>query len=182
MKNMILTSLRALVVFTLITGILYPLTVTLFGQLLFPDKSAGSLVSVNGQLVGSELIGQSFSQAKYFWPRPSAVKYDAASSGATNLGPTSEDLLKAVREREAQGLVADMRFASASGLDPHVSPEAIRSQISRVASFRSLTPNQIKELETLVEAQTEKRQFGFLGEPRVNILSLNLKLEEHFGK
>jgi len=182
MKNMILTSLRALVVFTLLTGVLYPLSVTVLGRLLLPHKSSGSLILSNDGVIGSDLIGQSFSQAKYFWPRPSAVKYDAASSGATNMGPTSADLLKTVREREAEGAIAEMRFASGSGLDPHISPEATRSQAQRVASSRNLTPAQIKELETIVEAHTEKRQFGFLGEPRVNVLSLNLKLDERFGR
>lgn len=178
---MILTSLRALLIFTFLTGIVYPLSVTLLGRFFFLNKINGSLLTIDDRVVGSEMIGQFFSQAKYFWPRPSAIKYDAGSSGATNLGPTAKDLFTAVQEREAQGLVADMRFASGSGLDPHVSPEATRAQIQRVASSRNLTASQVKEMEALVEDQTEKRQFGFLGEPRVNILKLNLKVAEHFG-
>ena len=177
-----LVSFRAVFVFTLLTGALYPAAVTVLGQVFLPGKSSGSLIRREAKVLGSELIAQSFSHPKYFWPRPSAVKHDAASSGATNQSLTAEDFKKAVWEREAQGMTHEMRFASGSGLDPHISPEAARSQIQRVAANRGLNADQTKVLALLIEARTEQRQFGFLGEPRVNVLNLNLELDERFSK
>jgi len=170
----------AFLVLTLITGIVYPLIVTAFAQ-LFPNKAAGSVIEVNGRAVGSELIGQPFSDPKYFWSRPSATSpqpYNGASSSGSNLGPTNKALHEAVAERlkqfEQKPVPADLVTASASGLDPHISPEAARFQVSRVAKARGLTEERIQEL---LDRHTEARTFGVLGEPRVNVLKLNLALD-----
>src|SRR5712664_1209424 len=167
----------AFLVLTLITGIVYPLIVTAFAQ-LFPNKAAGSVIEVNGKAVGSELIGQPFSDPKYFWSRPSATSpqpYNGASSSGSNLGPTNKALHEAVAERlkqfEQKPVPADLVTASASGLDPHISPEAARFQVSRAAKARGLTEERIQEL---LDRHTEARTFGLLGEPRVNVLRLNL--------
>jgi len=170
----------AFVVLTLITGIAYPLIVTAFAQ-LFPNKATGSVIEVNGKAVGSELIGQPFSDPKYFWSRPSATSpqpYNGAASSGSNLGPTNKALHEAVAERlkqfEQKPVPADLVTASASGLDPHISPEAARFQVSRVAKARGLTEERIQEL---LDRHTEARTFGVLGEPRVNVLKLNLALD-----
>src|SRR5882672_8620637 len=167
----------AFVVLTLITGIAYPLIVTAFAQ-LFSDKATGSVILLNGKAVGSELIGQPFSDPKYFWSRPSATSpqpYNGAASSGSNLGPTNKALHEAVAERlkqfEQRPVPADLVTASASGLDPHISPEAARFQVSRVAKARGLTEERIQEL---LDRHTEARTFGVLGEPRVNVLKLNL--------
>ena len=170
----------AFVVLTLITGIVYPLIVTAFAQ-LFSGKATGSVIVVNGKAVGSELIGQPFSDPKYFWSRPSATSpqpYNGASSSGSNLGPTNKALHEAVAERlkqfEQKPVPADLVTASASGLDPHISPEAAQFQVSRVAKARGLTEDRIQEL---LDRHTEARTFGLLGEPRVNVLRLNLALD-----
>jgi K+-transporting ATPase ATPase C chain len=170
----------AFVVLTLNTGIVYPLIVTAFAQ-LFSGKATGSLIVVNGKAVGSELIGQPFSDPKYFWSRPSATSpqpYNGASSSGSNLGPTNKALHEAVAERlkqfEQKPVPADLVTASASGLDPHISPEAAQFQVSRVAKARGLTEERIQEL---LVRHTEARTFGLLGEPRVNVLRLNLTLD-----
>jgi K+-transporting ATPase ATPase C chain len=170
----------AFLVLTLITGIVYPLIVTAFAQ-LFPNKAAGSVIEVNGKAVGSELIGQPFSDPKYFWSRPSATSpqpYNGASSSGSNLGPTNKALHEAVAERlkqfEQRPVPADLVTASASGLDPHISPEAAQFQVSRVARARGLTEEAVNQLVSL---HTEGRTFGVLGEPRVNVLKLNLALD-----
>jgi K+-transporting ATPase ATPase C chain len=176
----------AFVVLTLLTGIIYPLIVTAFAQ-LFPNKATGSVIEVNGKAVGSELIGQPFSDPKYFWSRPSATSpqpYNGASSSGSNLGPTNKALAEAVADRiralrEADPgnqapAPADLVTASASGLDPHISPEAAQFQVSRVAKARGLTEEAVNQLVSL---HTEGRTFGVLGEPRVNVLRLNLALD-----
>jgi len=170
----------AFVVLTLITGIVYPLIVTAFAQ-LFPNKATGSVIEVNGKAVGSELIGQPFSDPKYFWSRPSATSpqpYNGASSSGSNLGPTNKALHEAVAERlkqfEQKPVPADLVTASASGLDPHISPQAAQYQISRVAKARGMDEGKVR---SLVEHFTESRTLGLLGEPRVNVLRLNLALD-----
>ncbi len=170
----------AFVVLTLITGIVYPLIVTAFAQ-LFPNKATGSVIEVNGKAVGSELIGQPFSDPKYFWSRPSATSpqpYNGASSSGSNLGPTNKALHEAVAERlkqfEQKPVPADLVTASASGLDPHISPRAAQYQISRVAKARGMDEGKVR---SLVEQFTESRTLGVLGEPRVNVLRLNLALD-----
>jgi K+-transporting ATPase ATPase C chain len=170
----------AFLLLTFLTGVIYPLIVTAFAQ-LFPNKATGSVIVVNGKAVGSELIGQPFSDPKYFWSRPSATSpqpYNGASSSGSNLGPTNKALHEAVAERlkqfEQRPVPADLVTASASGLDPHISPEAAQFQVSRVARARGLTEEAVNQLVSL---HTEGRTFGVLGEPRVNVLKLNLALD-----
>lgn len=176
-----------LAVMTLITGVAYPLLVTAIGQAAFRGKAAGSLIEHDGKPVGSTLIGQPFGDPKYFWSRPSATApypYNAASSGGSNLGPLNPALtdavagrIKALRDADpdnAAPVPVDLVTASASGLDPHISPAAAEYQVNRVARARKLDPEIVR---TLVAESTEGRQLGFLGEPRVNVLRLNLALD-----
>ena len=173
-----LQSIRILIVFTLLTGVLYPVVVTGISQLAFFDKTNGSLVRVDGKITGSELLAQKFEQPGYFWPRPSAANYATVASGASNKGPTSADLVKAIDERRAKfgaNAPGDLLTASGSGLDPHISPEAASLQTPRVAQTRKLAPEKVT---ALIVAHTEPPQLGLLGEPRVNVLALNLALDE----
>jgi potassium-transporting ATPase KdpC subunit len=172
---------------TLLTGIAYPLLVTGISQLTMPGKANGSLIVKVGKPVGSSLIGQSFSDPKYFWGRPSAtgpMPNNAFSSGGSNLGPTNPALMDAVKARvqalrdadpgNKQPVPVDLVTASASGLDPHISPAAAEYQIARVVRLRNLSPDMLRKR---VAEYTEGRQFGILGEPRVNVLELNLALD-----
>lgn len=179
MKN-VLISLRALLVFTLLCGLLYPLLVTFAGRSLFASQAGGSLLRRNGEIVGSRLIAQKFASDRYFRARPSAINYDSSASGGSNLSVTSADLAKQIREREAEGAVSELRFASGSGLDPEISPASARSQISRVAKARGLSEAQRAELEALVEVSLEAPQMQAFGEWRLNVLLLNLKLDERW--
>lgn len=182
---------RAFTLFLLmmvLTGVIYPLAVTGITTVIFPAQAQGSLLYKDGKVVGSALIGQNFSGPDYFHGRPSAAGkdgYDGVSSSGSNLGPTNKILVEAVAEhadkvRETNGLEADVPVpsdlitTSASGLDPHISPAAAALQIARVAESRNLSEDIVK---TLVEQNTEKSQFGFLGDPRVNVLKLNLALD-----
>lgn len=180
-------ALRMLVVWTIITGVLYPLLITAIAQGVFPGPANGGLIEQNGKAVGSSLIGQPFSDPKYFWGRPSAtapMPYNAAASSGSNQGPLNPALADAVKTRVAalraadpeavEPVPADLVTASASGLDPHVSPAAANYQIARVAKARRLAVDRVREL---VEQHTEGRQLGFLGEPVVNVLHLNLALD-----
>ncbi|GFO60624.1 potassium-transporting ATPase KdpC subunit [Geomonas silvestris] len=180
------SALLLFIAFTVICGGIYPLAVTGLAALLFPGQASGSLIADRqGRVLGSRLIGQPFSESRYFWPRPSATTdfpYNPLGSGGSNLGPTNPDYLKTVAQRVAElrgsgltgTLPADLVQASASGLDPHISPQAARVQAPRVARARGL--NQA-ELDRLIARHTEARQLGFLGEPRVNVLELNLALD-----
>jgi K+-transporting ATPase ATPase C chain len=174
-------------ILTVLTGLIYPLAITGLSQVLFPHQANGSLITAGGQVVGSSLIGQNFAKPEYFHPRPSAAGekgYDAASSGASNLAPTNPALDKRLSEsaaafrKENPGytgpIPADAITASSSGLDPHISPATALVQCERIAKARNVSVEQIREL---VEAHTEGRQLGFLGEPRVNVLLLNLALD-----
>jgi K+-transporting ATPase ATPase C chain len=168
-------------IFTALTGVAYPLTMTGFAQILFPTTANGSLVELNGQVVGSALIGQSFASDKYFHGRPSAAGkdgYDATSSSGSNLAPSSKALIDAVKQRVADlgnGPVPDdLVLASASGLDPDISPEGALFQVARVAKARNLDQAKI---QTLVVSEIRQPQLGVLGEPRVNVLDLNLALD-----
>ncbi len=188
----IFPAVRMLFILTLVTGLLYPGLVTLAAVPFVPVQAEGSLIDVDGVIVGSALVGQANQDPRYFWPRPSAVDYMAGSnaaqlgsSGATNYGVTNATLVETAQRRRADfraahGLAADttvppeMLFASGSGLDPHISPEAALLQAERVAAARTLNPTQVT---ALVDRYTEARQWGFLGEPRVNVLLLNLALD-----
>lgn len=169
----------------ILLGILYPLAVTAIGQVAFRTQANGSLVTADGIVVGSELIGQANSDPSYFWSRPSAIAYSPMPSSGSNLGPTSEELAGLVRQRAADfraanGLAADamvppdMLFASGSGLDPHISPAAARLQVNRVAAARGLDTTVVM---ALVEDHVESPQLGIFGQPRVNVLALNMALD-----
>jgi potassium-transporting ATPase KdpC subunit len=189
MKSQIPTSFRILFVMTLLTGVLYPVLMTVFAQLVFPNKSNGSMIERNGNIVGSELIAQKFQSDRYFWSRPSAIDCNPLPSGASNLGPTSDTLRKLVMQRKRDFIVknhlspdtvvpTDMLFASGSGIDPHISPEAALMQVERIAQARSFDEQQKAILKTLVQNHIEAPQFGIFGEPRVSVLKLNLALDE----
>lgn len=189
MRTIFLPALCLFVMLTAVTGILYPLTITGLANIFFRQQASGSLVIKEDQIIGSSLLAQPFSDPRYFWPRPSAVDYSPVPSGASNLGPTSAILKKLVEEREtslraANGLTenvsipADLLFASASGLDPHISPEAAYFQLDRIVLAREFSKEQQKQCIKLIEKFTESPQFGFLGEPRVNVLLLNIALDE----
>jgi K+-transporting ATPase ATPase C chain len=183
------TSLKIFLFFTVLTGIIYPLLVTGIAQLAFPAKANGSLIVRNEKVIGSELLGQSFDSTAYFSSRPSAIAYQTMPSGGSNLGLTSIKLKVQVEARKKQFLTfndlgnntfvpSEMLFASASGLDPHISPEAAMLQVNRIAGVRHLNAVQKQQLIQLIEKQTEKPQFFCLGESRVNVLLLNLSLDD----
>lgn len=188
MKNQLITSFKILGVMFVLLGMVYPLVVTSIAQLAFPSKANGSLVNVNGVLRGSELIGQKTDTAIYFQSRPSATDYRTLASGGSNLGLTNKKLYELVQTRESgfrakNNLPADVAvptdqlFASASGLDPHISPEAAKIQIKRIAGARKFTKEQTRQLTDLVDKSIEAPQFGLFGCKRVNVLLLNLKLD-----
>jgi potassium-transporting ATPase KdpC subunit len=192
MKNLITATLMTIVT-TVLLGLLYPLAVTGLAQVVFPDKANGQLIRRDdGTVVGSRLIGQPFSAPGYFRSRPSAagaMGYDAGASSGSNLGPTSEKLIERMKadaeklqaENPAQPVPVELVTTSASGLDPHLSPAAAEFQVSRVARERGVSE---EELRRVVAAHTTGRQFGFLGEPTVNVLELNLELDRRipFGR
>lgn len=172
---------------TVLTGIVYPLLVTGVSQSLFNNQANGSLLFNAGQVIGSHLLAQKFESSKYFWPRPSAVDYNPLPSGGSNLGPASRDLLSQVQSRKEklgsnEKIPADLLFASASGLDPDLSPAGVEFQMSRIAKARGLTDSQTVELNALIDQMTEDRTFGILGEPRINVLQLNIEMDRLFSQ
>ncbi len=189
MKKNLITALLMTVVTTILLGILYPLVITGLAQLFMKEKANGQLIERDGKVVGSRIIGQAFSGAGYFHSRPSAAGdagYDATSSGGSNLGPTNAKLITRVttdaaelqKENPGVPVPIDLVTTSASGLDPEISPAAAQYQVPRVARARKTTT---AEISRLVLKHTEGRQWGFLGEPRVNVLELNLDLDAQFG-
>ncbi|MGC1547548.1 MAG: potassium-transporting ATPase subunit KdpC [Rhodanobacter sp.] len=187
MSRLIRNSVMMLLLLTVVTGVIYPLVTTGIAQVLFPSQANGSLVMKDGKPIGSSLIGQSFTEPKYFWGRPSATSPQAnngTSSGGSNLGPTNPALADAVKQRIADLQAADpsnkapvpvdLVTASGSGLDPEISPAAAQYQLARVARVRGLS---VEQVGALVEKATSGRQLGVLGEPRVNVLQLNLALD-----
>ncbi len=174
----LMPAIKLFALLTVLTGILYPLFITLIAQKVFPEQANGSLLYKDGKLVGSALVAQKFQTPQYFWARPSAVDYNPMPSGGSNAGPTSADLKAKVLERQKLGLTDEMLFASASGLDPHISPAAAKSQVERIVLARKLGETGKGKLMQLIEQNTEQRQFGFLGEVRVNVLRLNLALDQ----
>lgn len=187
MKQLIRPALTLFVTLSLVTGLAYPMLVTGIAQLVFPEKAAGSLVLKDGKAVGSTLIGQNFTDPKYFWGRPSATApqpYNATASGGSNLGPLNPALTEAVKGRvealkaadpdNKRPIPVDLVTASASGLDPHITPAAAEYQVARIAKARHIRD---MELQALIGAHVERRQWGLFGEPRVNVLALNLALD-----
>jgi potassium-transporting ATPase KdpC subunit len=184
MKEHLRPAIVLFVLLTVITGAAYPALVTLVAQLVFPSAANGSLIMKDGKAVGSELIGQPFDDPRYFWGRPSATSpaYNGASSTGSNLGPTNpaqfdavKRRLEAIRKEHPSGDVpVELVVASGSGLDPHISPKAAEFEIPRVAKARGMTESGVRRL---IDGNTESRTFGVLGEPRVNVLNLNLGLD-----
>lgn len=183
---------RMMLLMTVLTGLIYPGVVTAVCQILFPRQANGSLVTVDGQVVGSALIGQNFTKPEYFHPRPSAAGndgYDPTASGGSNFGPTHQKLIARVKasieqfRKENPGysgpIPADLVTASASGLDPDISPASARAQAARIAKARGVA---VKRIDQLIASHIVGRSLGLLGEPRVNVLELNLQLDRRFGR
>jgi len=193
MKTNIGIALRLLLVMTVLTGILYPVALTIFAQSLFPEKASGSLLEDNHKLVGSRLIGQKFENDGYFWSRPSAIDYQPLPSGGSNLGMTSLKLKELFETRKklfmqknkinsSIEIPAEMLYSSASGLDPHISVKAAELQLDRIIQARHLDATEIQQLSLLLKHFTEKRQLYLLGEPRINVLLVNIELDKIFNK
>jgi K+-transporting ATPase ATPase C chain len=187
MKKNLLISISMTIATTILFGLIYPLIVTGLAQLIFPHKANGQLIEKDGAVMGSSIIGQGFTSPGYFHSRPSAAGngWDAANSGGSNLGPTNQKLLDRVKgdvataQADNPGTLVpiDLVTTSASGFDPHITPAAAEFQLARVAKARGVSA---EEVRALVRKHTEGRQLGFLGEPRVNVLELNLDLDQHF--
>jgi K+-transporting ATPase ATPase C chain len=187
MKKNLITATLMTVATTILLGIIYPLVVTGLAQLIFPNKAKGQLIQKNGKVIGSSILAQGFSSPGYFHPRPSFAGngYDPTSTNGSQLGPTNQKLIDRVKadvataqaENPGTPVPIDMVTGSGSGLDPHITPASAQFQLARVAKDRGITEDQLR---SLVQKHTEDRQFGFLGEPRVNVLELNLALDERF--
>lgn len=185
MKRNFVTAILMTIATTVLLGIIYPLAVTGIAQVLFPKQANGGLIEVNGKVVGSRLIAQAFTGPAYFHPRPSAVSYDPINSNGSQLGPTNQKLIDRVKgevaadhaENPSTPLPIDLVTASASGFDPDITPAAADFQLARVAKQRGAT---VEQLRSLVARHTDGRQFGILGEARVNVLQLNLDLDQRF--
>jgi K+-transporting ATPase ATPase C chain len=189
MKKHLITAFLMTITTTILLGVIYPLVITAVAQVLFKDKANGQIRYRNGEAIGSRIIGQPFTSGKYFHSRPSAAGngYDAANSGGTNFAPTNQKLIERIRtdastlnqENPTQPIPVDLITTSASGLDPEISPAAAEFQIPRIARERGMSESAIRDL---VQKHTYQRDFGLLGEPRVNVLELNLALDDLAGK
>ena len=192
MWSQISPGLRINIFLTLVLGVIYPLAITAICQVVFPRQANGSLITANGKVIGSELVGQNFTKPEYFQPRPSAAGndgYDATASGGSNYGPTNQKLIDRVKASvdkfrkenpDFQGPIpADLVTASASGLDPHLSPDSVQAQVPRVAKARGISGDQLNQL---VAQFTEPPDLGLIGEARVNVLKLNLALDQQFPR
>ena len=185
MKKNLVTAILMTVATTILLGIIYPLVVTGIAQALFPKKANGQLIEANGKVIGSRIIAQAFTSPGYFHPRPSAVNYDPTGSNGSQLGPTNQKLIDRVKiatatlraENPGAPVPIDIVTTSASGLDPEITPAAASFQVPRVARARGVNEDRVREL---VSKHTEDRQLGLLGEPRVNVLELNLELDKQF--
>jgi K+-transporting ATPase ATPase C chain len=189
MRTQTIIALKFLLAMTVLTGIIYPLVMTVIAQLSFPSKANGSLIFEDGKVLGSVLIGQKFDSSIYFWSRPSAIGYNPVPSGASNYGPTNDTLKKQVTARRAlfakinsitdvATIPKEMIFASASGLDPHISPQAALMQVERISKARQFDNSEREKLLKIINELTEAPQFLFLGEQRINVLSLNIELNK----
>lgn len=176
MKNTLI-AIKSFIIFSILLGLVYPLAITGIAQIAFPQKANGSLIKIDGQVIGSSLIGQKFDKPEYFNSRPSAVDYNAAGSGASNLGPSSKKLAEQVKERTKglKNIPADAVLTSASGLDPHISIQNAKLQANRIAKIRSL---QISKLDELISNNTDSEFLGIWGQNGVNVLKLNLALDK----
>jgi potassium-transporting ATPase KdpC subunit len=188
MRKVIFTGLKFLIIMTILTGLLYPGFITIITSVFFHREAQGSLVRENGITIGSELIGQNFESQKYFWSRPSVINYNPIPSGASNLGPLNPLLKEQVLQRarafrqantigNEQEVPPEMITASASGLDPHISPAAALLQVKRVAKARGLTTEGEAQIIRIINDMTEKPQFSVFGKPRINVFLLNLKID-----
>jgi K+-transporting ATPase ATPase C chain len=189
MKTQIIVALKFLAVMIVLTGIVYPFLMTGVAQITFPAKANGSLIMKNGKIIGSELIGQKFDSTIYFWSRPSAIDYNPIPSSGSNFGPTSAKLKKQVADRRVSfagansisdtlSIPKEMIFASASGLDPHISPKAALLQVDRIVKARNLDNNRKQQILKSISELSEAPQFLILGENRINVLALNLELDK----
>jgi potassium-transporting ATPase KdpC subunit len=189
MKTQLIISIKIFAILTVLCGIIYPLFITGIAQVAFPEKANGSLIIQENKVIGSELIGQKFDSEIYFWSRPSATDYSSMPSGGSNLGPTSSKLKQLVADRtalwmksnpttEPGKIPSEMLLASASGLDPHISPKAALLQVDRIVKARKFSDQQKQKLLKIVTEQTESPQFSFLGETRINVLTLNIALDK----
>ena len=189
MKTQLLISLKIFALLTILLGVTYPLFITGIAQLAFPEKANGSLIVQGNKVIGSELIGQKFDSAVYFSSRPSATDYNTLPSGGSNLGPTSSKLKQLVTDRKAQlieynqlsgseMIPSDMLYASASGLDPHISPKAALMQVDRIVKVRQFDTTQKQQLMKFITELSQGPQFSFLGDNRINVLLLNLELDK----
>jgi len=184
----LLIALKLFFVFTIITGVIYPLCITGIAQVVWPFAANGKILVRNNHACGSLLIGQQFTRPEYFWPRPSAVDYNPMPSGGSNLSLTSKHLHQQIEDRmkmftascprmQGAAFPSDLLFASASGLDPHISPVAAYVQVHRIAAARGLSPDEKKQVRACIRAYTEQRGWNLFGEPRVNVLRLNMALD-----
>ena len=188
MKKQIIITLKYFLIITIITGIVYPLFISAISIIAYPDKAAGSLIEKDGKVIGSKLIGQKFESDKYFWSRPSAVDYNPMPSGGSNSGPTSAALQKFYQDKQKNfseknsvkdisAVPNEMFFASASGVDPHISPISAIFQVERIAKARNFDKVKKEKVVALIDSLTENPQFGFLGNAVINVLLLNLELD-----